>query len=292
MKVLVTGAGGMVGRAVCDVCNSRGDLVLPYDHQKLDIGDLDRVMQLLEGDKPEAVINCAAWTDVDGCELDEGRAFAANARGPENLARASREIDAVLVTISTDYVFDGKKNGFYTQRDQPRPESIYAKSKLEGERRAQLAHARTIVVRTGFVFGSGGNNFLSTIVERARRGEKLKAISDVYGTPTYAPDLAVRLRELCDRDLPGLYHVVNSGDGASFEEFAREAIRISGCEGVDIEEVSMDSLKRAAPRPRNSRLRCLLSEAIGLKGLPDWRSSLHDFVGQHHHSNTTEEAVR
>ncbi|MDQ6653290.1 MAG: dTDP-4-dehydrorhamnose reductase [Acidobacteriota bacterium] len=290
--MLVTGAGGMVGRAVCDVCASCGDLVLPYDHQKLDIGDPELVTQLLEDEKPEAVINCAAWTDVDGCELDEKRAFEVNALGPENLARASREIDAVLVTISTDYVFDGKKNGFYTQRDQPRPESIYGKSKLEGEHLAQLAYARTIVVRTGFVFGTGGKNFLSTIVERARRGEKLKAISDAYGTPTYALDLSVRLRELCILDLPGLYHVVNSGEGASFEEFVREALEIADCDEVDVEVVSMDSLKRPALRPRNSRLRCLVSEAIGLQTLPDWRTSLYDFVKQHHQSNTGEEVIR
>jgi dTDP-4-dehydrorhamnose reductase len=292
VKVLVTGARGMVGQAVRQYCNASGDLVMPYDHRELDISDEVRVRQTFQNDKPDVVVNCAAWTDVDGCELNEEKAFEANARGPENLARASRDVDAVFVSISTDYVFDGKKNGFYTQRDQPNPESIYAKSKLEGERRAQAAHARTIVVRTGFIFGSGGNNFLSTIVERARRGEKLKAISDAYGTPTYAMDLSRRLRELCERDLPGVYHVVNSGDGASFEEFAREAIRIAGCEDVDLEAVSMDSLKRPAPRPRNSRLRCLLSEAIGLEELRDWRSSLYDFVKQTHQSNTTEEAIR
>jgi dTDP-4-dehydrorhamnose reductase len=105
-------------------------------------------------------------------------------------------------------------------------------------------------------------------------------------------DLSRRLRELCERDLPGTYHVVNSGGGASFEEFTREAIRIVGSEDVDLEVVSMDSLKRAAPRPRNCRLRCLLSEAIGLEELPDWRSSLYDFVKQTDQSNTTEEAMR
>ncbi|MDQ2938039.1 MAG: dTDP-4-dehydrorhamnose reductase, partial [Acidobacteriota bacterium] len=292
VRVLVTGAGGMVGRAVSQFCKASGDVVLSYDHRGLDIGDPDSVLQTLQNDKPEVVINCAAWTDVDGCELNEERAFEANARGPENLARASREIDAVLVTISSDYVFDGKKNGFYTQRDQPHPESIYAKSKLEGERRAQLTYARTIVVRTGFVFGQGGNNFLSTIVERARKGERLKAISDAYGTPTYAVDLAGRLRELSERDLPGIYHVVNGGEGASFEDFTREAIRMAGCSGVEVEAVSMDSLKRPAPRPRNSRLRCLLSEAIGLPRLRDWRHSLHDFVEQHYLSNAAEEAMR
>ena len=278
MRVLVTGAGGMVGRAVCEYCRSSGDLVFSYDHRSLDIGDADRVRQTLKNDKPDAVINCAAWTDVDGCELDRERAFAANARGPENLANASREINAGLVTISTDYVFKGDKEGFYTQRDQPDPESVYGASKLEGERRAQLAYARTIVVRIGFVFGAGGSNFLSTIIERAKRGEKLKAISDAYGTPSYAPDLALRLRELAQLDLPGIFHAVNAGEGASFEEFARAALDLGGYASTNVERVEMASLNRPAPRPRNSRLKCLLSEATGLAPLPFWKDSLRCFV--------------
>lgn len=276
--MLVTGAGGMVGRAVCEYCASIGDRVFPYDHQSLDIGDSDRVRQTLEKDLPDTVINCAAWTDVDGCEFEKERAFAANTRGPENLANSSREINAGLVTISTDYVFDGEKEGFYTQRDQPSPQSIYGLSKLEGERRAQLAYARTIVVRTGFVFGPGGSNFLSTIIERARRGEKLKAITDAYGTPSYAPDLARRLRELAQLDLPGTFHIVNAGDGASYEEFARTALDLGGYSSTNLEPVEMDSLNRPAPRPRNSRLRCLLTESIGLTPLPFWKDSLRDFA--------------
>jgi dTDP-4-dehydrorhamnose reductase len=276
--VLVTGAGGMVGRAVCAYCESVGDIVFPHDHQRLDISNPDRVRDTLQREMPETVINCAAWTDVDGCELNRDQAFAVNAAGPENLASASREINAALITISTDYVFDGKKDGFYTQRDQPGPESIYGLSKLEGERRAQLAHARTIVVRTGFVFGSGGTNFLSTIIERAKRGEKLKAIRDAYGTPTYAPDLARRLRELALRDLPGTFHVVNAGAGVSYEEFARAALDVSGHAATNLESVEMDSLSRPAPRPRNSRLKCLLSDAIGLTPLPFWKDSLTSFA--------------
>jgi dTDP-4-dehydrorhamnose reductase len=278
LKVLVTGAGGMVGRAVSEFCRSSGDLVFAYDHQRLDISDSDRVSQTLQQDRPEAVINCAAWTDVDGCEQDRERAFAVNAAGPENLAVASREVGAGLITISTDYVFNGRKDGFYTQRDQPAPESIYGLAKLEGERRAQLAHARAIVVRTGFVFGPGGTNFLSTIIERARRGEKLKAIRDAYGTPSYAPAVARRLRELAVLDLPGTFHVVNAGEGVSYEEFARAALDLSGQAATSLETVAMDSLSRPAPRPRNSRLKCLLSEAIGLTPLPFWKESLADFA--------------
>jgi dTDP-4-dehydrorhamnose reductase len=267
-----------VGRAVVEGCGSSGDLVFSYDHRSLDIGDLDRVKQTLQKDRPDVVINCAAWTDVDGCQLDKERAFAANARGPANLANASREISAVLVTISTDYVFDGEKLGFYTQRDQPNPQSIYGASKLEGERRAQLAWSRTVVVRTGFIFGPGGNNFLSTIIERAQRGEKLKAIADSYGTPTYSRDLAARLRKLAQLDLPGTFHAVNAGDGASYEEFARAALDLAGYSSTNLESVAASSLQRPAPRPRNSRLRCLLSEAIGLTPLPFWKDSLRDFV--------------
>jgi dTDP-4-dehydrorhamnose reductase len=278
LKVLVTGAAGMVGRAVCEFCRASGDSVLAYDHHSLDIANANGVFRILHASKPDVVINCAAWTDVDGCERDEERAFAANAQGPENLARASYEINSVFVTISTDYVFDGTKEGFYTERDQPNPRSVYGLAKLEGERLTQKTYPATIVVRSGFIFGRGGSNFLSTIVERARRGEKIKAISDAYGTPTYSRDLAVRLREFAQLNHPGIFHVANAGNGVSYEQFAREAILMAGCVGVDVEGIQMDFLIRPAPRPRNSRLRSLNTEAAGLSPLPGWRNSLNDFV--------------
>jgi dTDP-4-dehydrorhamnose reductase len=279
----------MVGSALAGYCRSIGDQVFSHDHQSLDISDAVLVMDQLKRDRPDAVVNCAAWTDVDGCELDREHAFAANARGPESLALACRELKARFVTISTDYVFDGEQEGFYTQRDQPQPQSVYGLSKLEGERRSQTAYARTIVVRSGFIFGAGGSNFLSTIVERARRGEKLKAIADAFGTPTYARDLAVRLRELAELDLPGIFHVVNSGEGTSFEGFARAALDLGGCSSTNVESVATSSLKRPAPRPRNSRLRCLLSEALGLTPLPFWRDSLADFVNLNSHTELAAE---
>jgi dTDP-4-dehydrorhamnose reductase len=255
-----------------------GDEVLCCDHQALDICDQDAVEATITSLRPEAIVNCAAWTDVDGCESDPVKARHVNALGPENLARASRRADAVLLTISTDYVFDGEKSGFYTQRDTPAPISVYGKFKLEGERRAQEANARTIVIRTGYIFGPGGKNFLSNVVVRAERGEKLKAIRDCWGTPTYGRDLARRLRELTLRDLPGTYHVVSSGEGASFETFSVEALRLAGRDPGLLEVVSSDSLARPAARPRNSKLKCLLSEAIGLPPLPRWEEGLAHFV--------------
>ena len=278
MRVLITGAKGLVGRALVEHCLASGDEVSSYDHNALDIADADAVESVIGAERPDAVINCAAWTDVDGCERDPEKARQANAFGPENLARASRKADAILVTISTDYVFDGKKEGFYTQRDQPNPISVYGNAKLEGERRAQTEHARTIVVRTGYIFGPGGKNFLSNVVSLAQRGEKFKAISDYWGTPTYGRDLARRLRELAQLDLPGVYHVVNSGDGASFETFSVEALRLAGLPTGGFEVIEGDSLGRPAPRPRNSRMKCLVSEAIGLAPLPLWQESLAHFV--------------
>ena len=282
-KILITGAGGLVGRASIEHCRANGDEVVAFDHQSLDIGDTEKVEAVVAREQPDALINCAAWTDVDGCESDPAKAERANALGPENLARACRQANATLLTISTDYVFDGVKEGFYTQRDQPRPLSVYGRFKLEGERRSQAEHARTIVVRSGYIFGPGGRNFLSTIVDRAKRGEKLKAITDCWGTPTYARDLAIRLRELVELDLPGVFHVVSGGDGATFETFTREALRMARCEPGLVETVSMNSLARPAPRPRNSKMKCLLSEAIGFSPLPHWQDGLAHFVARMDH---------
>jgi dTDP-4-dehydrorhamnose reductase len=275
---MVTGASGLVGRAVVSYCTNQGERIIALDHRGLDIADESKVDAAFDRERPDVVINCGAWTDVDGCELDPERAQAVNAHGPELLALGCRRVGALLITISTDYVFDGEKDGFYTQRDQPNPQSVYAVSKLDGERRAQIAWARAIIVRSGYIFGAGGKNFLSSVVERARRGERLRAINDAVGTPTYAPDLARRLHHLAQVDLPGIYHVVNAGEGATFESFARSAFAIANLDPGLLESVSFHALRRPAPRPRNSRLRCLLSEEIRLDPLPFWEDALRDFV--------------
>jgi dTDP-4-dehydrorhamnose reductase len=277
VKVFVAGAGGMVGRAVSQYCEALGDEVVAADHKSLDISNRDQVIAVLTENLPDVVINCAAWTDVDGCEADSARAYAANATGPKNLAWASRLVRSGLITISTDYVFDGAKQGFYTQRDDPNPQSVYGAAKLEGERGAQNSYARTIVVRSGFIFGPGGKNFLSAVVHKVQRNERIRAISDSFGTPTYAFDLAQRLRELAEMDLPGVFHIANAGDGASYEEFARRVVQATGGNAI-IEPVTDASLQRPAPRPANSRLKCLYSEALGLSPLRSWQEALAHFI--------------
>lgn len=280
MKILITGANGMVARATINYCRLTGDSVAAFTREDLDIADIEQVFGVFRDEKPNAVINCAAYTNVDGAETNQESCYAANAVGVENLALAAKEIDAAYVTISTDYVFDGDKKDFYTQRDEPNPQSVYGKSKLAGERLARAAYARSIVVRSGWIYGRGGTNFLSILPQLLADGKSIKAIYDAYGTPTFADDLAKRLREFVDLDLPAIYHTTNSGAGASYEEFARKVCGIKGFDENLLERVSNDTLKRPAPRPASSKMACLFSEKFGLAAMPDWEKALEEFLKQ------------
>jgi dTDP-4-dehydrorhamnose reductase len=279
MKILITGANGMVARAAIEHCQFIGDEVSAFTRQELDIADKEKVFEVLERGKPDAVLNCAAFTDVDGSETNVETCYAANAVGVKNLALAAKKMDSAFVTISTDYVFDGDKGDFYTQRDTPNPQGVYAKAKFEGEVRARNAYARSIIVRSGWIFGAGGTNFLSVMHKLLAEGKQIKAIHDSYGTPTFAKDLARRLRELAELDLPAIYHVTNSGNGTTFEEFAKEVCRLKDFDSDLIESVSMKDLSRPAPRPVDSRLACLFSEKFGLSPLQSWEKALAEFVG-------------
>lgn len=278
MRVLVTGANGMVARAAIAHCREIGDEVCGMTREQLDIADRHAVRMSIAETRPDAVLNCAAFTDVDGAEVNEAACYAANADGPENLALACREFDSALVTISTDYVFDGRNPGFYTQRHNPNPQGVYAKSKLEGEIRVRNANARAIIVRSGWIFGSGGTNFLSVLHRMLGEGKRIKAIADSFGTPTYAADLARRLRELAALDLPCTFHVVNSGEGTSYLGFADEVCRIGGFDADLIESVSKNVLSRPAPRPDSSKMSCLFSERFGLLPMADWKAALTRFL--------------
>jgi dTDP-4-dehydrorhamnose reductase len=279
MKVLITGANGMVAKATIKYCKNIGDEVSGFTRQQLDIADFKQVNEIFTQEKPGAVINCAAYTDVDGSETNIETCYKANAIGVENLALACKKIDAKFVTISTDYVFDGTNEGFYTQQDTPNPISVYGKAKLDGEQRVKNAYARSIIVRSGWIYGNHGTNFLSVMHNFLADGKNIKAIFDSYGTPTFADDLALRLRELAELDLPNIYHVTNSGEGTSYAGFAEKVCEIKGFDKNLLEYAKSESLKRPAPRPKNSKLACLFSEKIGLKPLPNWEESLAKFLG-------------
>lgn len=278
MKLLITGAGGMVARAVENYSRGLGDDVIALSRAGLDIARDGAVLEVLSAAGPDAVINCAAYTDVDAAETHAEACYAANSRGVANLASACREIGSAFVTISTDYVFDGQKTGFYTQRDQPNPLGVYAKAKREGEVRAFEALPRVMIVRSGWIFGKGGRNFLSVLPRLLSEGRDLSAIADAWGTPTFAGDLARRLRELAEADLPGVYHVANSGPGCSYYDFAAKLCELGGCDAGLLRGASGAGLARPAPRPANSRLACLISERLGFAAMPDWEDALERFL--------------
>lgn len=268
----------MVARTTAEHCRAAGDEVAALSRAEMDIADIEGVRRAFERHRPEVVINCAAYTNVDGAESEPERAVAANSRGVVNLAMAAREHDTGFVTISTDYVFDGAYDGFYTQRHQPNPLGVYAKTKRDGEIAAMEAYARTIVVRTGWIYGRGGTNFLCVMDKLMAEGKIVKAIGNSFGTPTFADDLAVRLRELAVLDMPAIFHVTNSGPGTSYLGFAGKIAEIGGFDASLIEPVSNDDLKRPAPRPASSKIACLFSEKFGLKPMPDWEDGMRRFL--------------
>ena len=280
MKILITGANGMVARATSAYCREVGDEVTALSRNEMDISDISSVRRALEKHRPDAIINCAAYTNVDGAESEPQTAYAANVLGVENLAACACDADASFVTISTDYVFDGAKIGFYTQRDTPRPQGVYAVTKRQGEIAAMQANGRTVVVRTGWIYGDGGTNFLSVMHGLMAGGKTVKAIRDSFGTPTFAGDLAKRLRQLAELDMPAIFHVTNAGPGTSYFGFAEKIAEIGGFDSRLIEPVSKDDLNRPAPRPVSSKIACLFSERLGLEPMPDWEDGLRRFLGK------------
>ena len=278
MAVLITGANGMVARAAANHCRSRGDDVAALARTELDISDRGSVFAAFERIRPSIVLNTAAYTNVDGAETNIETCYEANAAGPENLAAASREFGAVFVTISTDYVFDGERDGFYYEDDEANPQSVYAKSKYEGEVRAAATNPDTVIVRSGWIYGEFGSNFLSVMRDLLARERSITAIEDSFGTPTYALDLAVRLRELAEQKATGLFHVTNAGSGTSFFEFAKEVAAVGGFDLELIKAISKDSLDRPAPRPVNSRLASRRNGELGLEPLRDWKDALSEYL--------------
>lgn len=274
MKILVTGANGMVARATAVHCRSLGDDVVSLTRQQLDISARDAVLDTLKTVLPDAVINCAAYTDVDGAESNPEASHRANTLGPKHLSEAASETGSRLVTISTDYVFDGENPGFYTEGDRPNPRGVYATTKFEGEKAALGANPNAIVVRSGWIYGDGGTNFLSVMHKLLADRKKIKAIGDAYGTPTFAGDLARRLRELAETGSVGIFHVANAGEGTTYLGFAEKLCEIAGYDRRVIEVVSNADLKRPAPRPVSSKL-----ASVRLDPLPDWEDALRRFLG-------------
>jgi dTDP-4-dehydrorhamnose reductase len=278
MKILITGGNGMVARAAKRIFQAAGDEVISFSKEDLDISDAEAVNQALSSVKPDAVMNCAAYTNVDGCESNEALCFAVNSTGVGNLASASKRVGARFATISTDYVFDGGSFDFYTENDFPNPISVYGKSKLEGERRALEANEESIIVRSGWIYGQGGTNFLSIIADKLLQGDSITAISDSFGTPTFADDLCRAIRSLLDANATGIFHVANEGEGTSYHGFAVEVAKALKVPTDLVSEISEKQLSRPAPRPTSSKLRSARLSEIDIEPLSDWKEALAGFL--------------
>lgn len=251
--------------------------IVPLDLPEVDITDNGAVAQYVAGTKPEAIIHAAAFTAVDECEHHPDKAFAVNAEGTRNLARAARDGAIPLLYISTDYVFDGEKSGPYVEDDPPHPLGIYGKSKLEGEKAVRGLLSHFWIVRTSWLFGPLGRNFVGTILERARAGERLRVLDDQVGVPTYTVHLAEALEKIVMRGGPGIYHVTNQGY-CSWFEFARTIVRQAHLDPKIVSPISTSASKQPTPRPKNSRLASTRLQEERIDLLPSWQEGLRCYL--------------
>ena len=274
MKVLVTGAGGQLGRDLVAACDR--DDVVACDHATLDVTDRDAVLSAITSVRPDAVVHTAAWTAVDACESDPDRAFQINALGTRHVAEACRRAGAHLVYVSTDYVFDGTAPMPYVEWDQPNPLSVYGRSKLGGEQEVGPDDA---IVRISWVCGAHGSNMVKTVLRLAAEHDRLTFVDDQRGCPTFTADLAPLLRALAVSRRPGTFHATNQGATTWFE-FARAVLAAAGQDPRRVDPIPTSALQppRPAPRPANS---VLDNAALRLSGWPlldDWHEPLERLV--------------
>ena len=276
MRVLVTGAGGQLGRDVVARFAASGHEVIAAGRQELDIARRDQVLGAMGAARPDAVVNCAAYTEVDACEADAVGAFEANAMAVRHLAEAARRLDAHLCHISTDYVFSGDKPEPYHEWDRPDPRSVYGASKLAGEHEAGPA---ATVVRTSWLCGRHGSNMVGAVLRLAADGGPMRFVDDQRGSPSFTPDVAAVVERLCAARRPGLYHVTNQG-GLSRYEFAREVMAAAGHDPDRVEPIAAVDLQppRPAVRPANSVLENRALALAGLELPADFRAPLKRLV--------------
>lgn len=276
MKILVTGAAGLVGTALLRLPGKAHE-VLGLDRARLDVTDRDAVLRTFREFSPEAVLHCAAATDVDRAERAPEEALAVNAAGSRAIAEGAREAGALLVYVSTDYVFDGEATSPYREDDPPRPLSSYGRSKLAGERAvSEICPESHLVVRTGWLYGPG-KGFVDWARGRLSRGEELPLVSDQVGSPTSASELAGAMLSLVATGARGLYHFVNRGE-ASWLDLGRAVAEELGIAEPRIRAIPAASLNRPAPRPRYSALAVELYEEATGRTVSGWREALHQYL--------------
>ncbi len=272
MKILVTGAAGQLGYDVCRELARRGIEHKGIDRQNLDICDRAAVEEYLTACAPDAVIHCAAYTAVDKAEDEPELCFVVNAGGTQNLAELCKQLDCKLLYISTDYVFDGSGEQLYEVAAIAEPVNIYGKSKLAGELAIKKCLTKYFIVRTSWMFGSRGNNFVRTMLRLAETHSEVGVVADQVGSPTYTADLAKLLVDMVSTEKYGIYHATNDGV-CSWAEFAEEIFRQADRD-VKVRHLTTAEYPAKAKRPLNSRLALDSLKKAGFVDLPDWRDAL------------------
>jgi len=272
VRVLVTGAAGMLGQAVMPALAAGGHAALGLDLPELDVTRLESLRGALRDFRPDQVLHLAAFTRVDDCEAQPDEAFRVNGDGARNVALAAAEAGAAVLAVSTDYVFDGTATQPYLESDAARPRSVYGASKWAGEQAVREVHPRHAIVRTSWLFGPGGPNFVDTIVARARAGQPLRVVDDQRGSPTFTGDLAQGLLRLAACGATGTYHCTNTGD-CTWYDLAAYVVGRAGLQ-VPLERTDTASFPRPAKRPAYSVLgNAAFEQKTGWR-MPAWRDAV------------------
>lgn len=281
MRVLVIGANGQLGTEIVKVL--RSEEVIPLTHEDIEVADEGSVRKTMAPYQPEVIISTAAYHRVADCEKNEIKSFEVNAIGAKNLANVCKEKNAVLVYISTDYVFDGQKGKPYIESDPPRPLNVYGISKLAGEYYIRYIWPKHFIIRTSGLYGSAkcrakGGNFIDLMLRLANERDEIQVVDDEVLTPTYTKDLALKIRELIQRDYFGLYHITNNG-ACSWYGFAQKIFELSRLK-VNLKKTTVQKFGAEVKRPRYSVLRNYALEKIGMDNMRKWDEALKAFLSE------------
>jgi dTDP-4-dehydrorhamnose reductase len=277
LKVLVVGAKGMLGADLLKVL-SPSKTVVGTDIEDFDITEKEGTMKAVSEIRPDFLINAAAFTQVDQCERDEKKALAVNGDGVKNLALACIKNGIKMMQLSTDYIFDGEKRIPYQEEDSPNPLSVYGRSKLLGEKHLQELMDNFVIIRTAWLYGANGSNFVKTIAQLAQEKDELKVVDDQWGTPTYTFHLARAIDAIIETGETGIFHITNSGF-CTWYDFACEIVRFKGLK-VKVKPANTNEIGRPAKRPLFSVLNCSKFEKTTGLILPHWKDAVKEFIQQ------------
>ncbi|MDR3291000.1 MAG: dTDP-4-dehydrorhamnose reductase [Methanobrevibacter sp.] len=275
MKILLTGRNGMLGNDLIEILKGSNHEIISTNTSNLDITKLNEIHEKVDEVNPEIIINSAAYTDVDGCEIKKNLAYNVNAIGPKNLAIVANKSNCSLVHISTDYVFDGNQKS-YAEEDETNPINVYGKTKLEGELFVKENLNNYFILRTAWLYGLHGSNFVKTMLNLSKNNNEIAVVNDQYGSPTFTRDLSIAISKIIETDNYGTYHITNSGN-CTWYDFAKEIFKQTNID-VTLKAVTSEEFSRPAPRPKYSILNNKNWKKIGFKPLRSYKEALKEYL--------------